>query len=86
VNARNSGPVLVGQPFVITAWNIPVSCNLVCNCQVTNGNGHGTALQIKSGEPVKCPHCQTIYVAWYDPKTQTVQVAMGKDAPQETLQ
>jgi hypothetical protein len=79
-------PVLVGQPFSITAWIIPVTCNLICNCRVTNGSGHGTELKIEAGKPVKCPHCEMVYTAGFDPNTRQIQVGMGKEAPQETLQ
>jgi hypothetical protein len=85
VNAMKPGPVLVGQPFTITAWIIPVTCHLTCNCQVQNGSGTGTPLQIEAGKPVQCPQCQSIYTAGFNPQTGQIRVGMGKPQ-QETLQ
>jgi hypothetical protein len=79
-NNGNAAPVLVGQPFVITGWSIPVLCNIVCNCLVKEGKP-GTPLTIQPAQQVQCPHCEHVYAAFYNAKTNQVNVAMGKMNP-----
>lgn len=68
---------LVGQPFTITSWIIPVTCQLFCNCQVPLG-GKPTLVHIKAGSSETCTECHTLYSVGYNPKTGDLQVAVGK--------
>lgn len=67
-----NGPVLVGQPFTITAFAIPVNVTLTCNC-----GGDQTTVQITASAPATCASCGHVFFATFDPRTGQVQVGMG---------
>jgi hypothetical protein len=68
---------MIGQPVTLLNWAIPVTCALQCNCLIPEGKP-STALNIVAGQSATCPHCKTAYVAFWDPKTSQVAVAMQK--------
>jgi hypothetical protein len=85
MNKNNGAPSIaavpvIGQPVTVTSWAIPVTAGLVCNCRIPHGEP-GTPLALIAGKSVTCPHCQTVYVAFYDPRTGQVQVGMHKGEP-----
>jgi len=61
---------LVGQPFTVLAFSIPVNVTLTCHCAEQ-------ALQIVGGQPATCPQCGKVYQAAYNPQTGQLNVQIG---------
>lgn len=55
---------LIGQPFTVVKYSIPVNAELVCNCVAPADRA---TLTIINGAPATCPNCQKTWVVGFNP-------------------
>lgn len=73
---------IVGQPFTVNGWSIPVNATLTCNCASALG-GAGTIVQIVNGAPATCTNCQRLYAAAFNAQTGQLQVGICTPTPEK---
>lgn len=71
-----SGGHLLGQPFTISEFSLPVNARLHCNCGVHTGEP-AVDVPIINSAPAQCSRCQKTYIATYNPANGQIQVAIG---------
>ncbi len=75
-NQVPNGAHILGQPFTITEFTVPVNATMNCNCAIAHG-GAPTVLKVVGGAPVTCPTCAKIYILTFQVQGN-LQVAIGQ--------
>lgn len=74
-NASAPAPVgghILGQPFTLSAVNIPINGKIACNCTQPPSE-----MTIVASAPVKCPVCEKTYVVAINPANGQILVAIS---------
>jgi hypothetical protein len=72
--APPAGGHIVGQPFTVVNFRVPMDMTLQCNC--TTGADR-QVLAIKSSTAVQCPLCEKVYNAIFNPSTKNIEMFVG---------
>ncbi len=71
------GVPIVGQPFTLQAFFIPVTAVVTCNC-----GGADTTIRIVLSAPAACPSCGRQIGVSFNPRTGQLEVAIVADVEQ----
>ena len=76
-----AGAQLVGQPFTIVNFRVPMDMQLQCNCTPDKDR---PVLTITSSTAVACPTCRKLYNAVFNPQTKNIEMQIGVPSAEET--
>ena len=65
---------ILGQPFTLLAFAIPVNVTLACHCSSDTGGAPAT-VEIVASAPTPCPVCHRVYSVVFNPSTGQLQVS-----------
>ena len=77
--APSSTP-LVGQPFTVVNFRVPMDMQLRCNC---TADADRALLTIANSAPVACPLCRKTFNAIFNPNTKTIEMQIGVPSAEE---
>lgn len=75
-----SGVPIVGQPFEILRFAVPMNLQLRCNCTTDPAR---EPLEIRGSVAVACPCCRKVYNAIFNPQTKNIEMQVATPAPEQ---